>query len=227
MVMQNNGKKRPVWQDITPVKTRPITTTIIPKKKNQLFSKFKFPKISKKLTIIFLSVIIVIVSVSAYYLFFINKANSLSAQIPQTANDGSEVQSDTKVSDIGEAKPEFSTILPAGKTISNLGGWTLISPKGTAPAYTYTDRLNGIGINISEQILPEGFEEDTDQKIENLALGFNASQKISANGLAVYIGTSTDGPQSIIFRKNNLLILIKSDTTISNDQWVAYINSLQ
>lgn len=224
--MQNNGKKRPVWQDIKPVKMRPIVATMTPPKKNQFFSKFRFPKISKKFIIFFLTIII-IVSTGVYCLFFINKTNSLSAHTSQTTADNSEAQYDTKVSNIGEAKPEFSTILPAGKAISDLGGWTLISPKDTDPVYTYTDRLNGVGINISEQTLPENFKEDTNQKIENLALGFNASQKISANGLTVYIGTSTDGPQSIIFCKNNLLILIKSDTAISNDQWVAYINSLQ
>jgi len=229
MVMQSNGKKQPVWQDITPVKTRPIiTATTAPQEKKKLLKKIKLPKPPRRLAfIIILFVALIIAFIAIYYFFFINRTNSVSTNDAQTIVSNSETQSSTKVSDIGQANPKFSTILPAGKTISSLGGWTLISPSDTAPVYTYTDQVTGIGVNVSEQELPDNFKEDTDQKIENLALSFNASQKISVNELVVYIGTSTNGPQSIIFCKNDLLILIKSDAAISNDQWVSYINSLQ
>jgi hypothetical protein len=223
MISQNNGKKQRVWQDIVPVKNRPPITGITPSKKRY---HLRFHKISKK-TVIILGMILItlIICAGCYFIFTKNPNASANGQINYT-DEATDQTSDT-ITDIGKANPQFSTLLPSGKTISSLGGWTLISPKDSDPVYTYTDKINGIGVNISEQELPENLKEDTNQKIENLALSFNASQKISISNQTVYIGTSTNGPQSVIFTKNNLLILIKSDTTVSNDQWTAYISSLQ
>jgi len=165
----------------------------------------------KKALLFFGSVILIIASgyISVIFLLAINKNN--------------DNYSETKLE---TGTPDFSTIEPNNKSLSDLGGWTLISPPGKDRVYAYVDTINDIKINVSQQPLPEDFKTDTDKQIEDLAKSFNASTVLDVNGVKIYIGSSTDGPQSVIFTKSNLLILIKSTAKISNDQWVEYIKSL-
>lgn len=121
---------------------------------------------------------------------------------------------------------EYQTILPGGKSIKELGGWTRVSPAKSEPVYAYTDTLDGISINVSEQPLPKSFIGDTDGQVEELAKKFNATSKITAGDLTVYVGTSSKGPQSVIFTKNSLLVLIKSQKKIDDTAWARYIKSL-
>lgn len=123
--------------------------------------------------------------------------------------------------------PNFTTVLPQGKTIDKLGGWTRISPPSTSPVYTFTDKLDNVRINISEQPLPDSFKIDPAKQLEQFAQSEDATEKISVDDVTVYIGTSSKGPQSVFLIKNNLLVLIKSDAIISQNQWIKYINSLQ
>jgi|GEM_PF-1296447 len=127
---------------------------------------------------------------------------------------------------LSKGTPTYKTMLPAGKTIQSLGGWTRVSPPNRNPVYAYVDKLGGIQIDVSEQPLPANLKND-DNAVEQLAQGFNATDKISAGGSVAYIGTSSNGPQSVIFVKNNLLILMKSVSPASDALWAAYINSLQ
>ncbi len=123
--------------------------------------------------------------------------------------------------------PEYSTILPADKNINELGGWTRISPPDSDAVFTYTDKIGVQPINVSEQPLPESFTVDTDNKVESLVKGFIANKKITVDGRIVHIASSKGGAQSVIFTKDKLLILIKSAAKIDDNQWAAYINSLQ
>jgi hypothetical protein len=123
--------------------------------------------------------------------------------------------------------PPYPTVLPAGKKIEELGGWTRISPPDRNPVYTYTDKVDNIMINVSEQPLPKSLKTNTAEQIEQLANSFNATGKITVGGTVVHIGTSENGPQSVIFNKNDLLILIKSSARLDNNQWAEYINSLR
>lgn len=124
-------------------------------------------------------------------------------------------------------KPKYDTIIPEGTTIKKLGGWQRISPQTASPVFAYSDSVNGVSINISEQPLPDTFKTDTDGKIADLAKSYNATDKINADGTTVYIGTSAKGPQSTIFTKDNLLILIKSQAKIEDKAWITYIDSLK
>lgn len=124
-------------------------------------------------------------------------------------------------------KPSFPTVVPADKTIAQLGGWTRVSPENRDAVYAFADTLNKIPIRVSEQKLPNSFSGNIDEKVEELSAGFNADQKLEVDGITAYIGTSVKGPQSVIFAKNNLLVLIVSDQKIGNDYWSAYISSLQ
>lgn len=123
--------------------------------------------------------------------------------------------------------PGFQTILPSGSSIKDLGGWERISPSSSDPVYAYSDALGGTSISVSEQPLPASFKDSTDAKVADLAKGYNATTKIDAKGTTVYIGNSAKGPQSTIFVKKGLLILIKSQAKIDTKTWTAYVSSLK
>lgn len=123
--------------------------------------------------------------------------------------------------------PDYTTILPTGKTIQDLGGWTLVSPPNRDPAFAYIDKIGNMQINVSQQQLPDEFKQNTAEKIEKLAKDYGASEKITANNITVYVGTSEKGPQSVIFSKGDLLVLIKSSVRIDNTEWADYVSSLR
>lgn len=122
--------------------------------------------------------------------------------------------------------PKFDTILPAGKDINDLGGWTRVSPPNRDPVYAYTDKVGSAKLAVSEQPLPEKLKTNTEAQVSKVAQNFNAYDKLTSGNTLAYIGTSEDG-QSIILSKADLLILIKSSSFLSNSEWAEYINSLQ
>ncbi len=132
----------------------------------------------------------------------------------------------TSGGDSSDTSPAYKTLLPQGRTIDSLGGWKRVSPPESDPAYAYADTVDGAAITVSEQSVPKDFEDNVDGHVASLANSYNATDKIDAGGVAVYIGSSAKGPQSIIFTKNNLLILIKSYSKVSNESWTKYIQSL-
>ena len=123
--------------------------------------------------------------------------------------------------------PGYTTVLPADKTITSLGGWKRVSPKNASPVYAYNDTIAGTAISVSEQTLPESFQSDVNGSIADLAKAYNATATTQVGDTIVYIGTSAQGPQSVIFAKNGLLILIKSEKQITNTAWSSYAVSLQ
>lgn len=124
------------------------------------------------------------------------------------------------------AKPGYQTISPNSTNVDKLGGWSRISPADSTPVYAYADKLDGISISVSEQQLPDSFKNDLANQVSELAKKFNATTQINAGDTKAYIGTSAKGPQSVIFTKNNLLILIKSQQNIDTATWADYIESL-
>jgi hypothetical protein len=130
------------------------------------------------------------------------------------------------LSKLERGTPKYATLLPSGKSIQQLGGWTRISPPEREPVYAYVDKIGPIPVSVSQQPLPDSFKNETDKKIGDVALSHNATRKIDAGGIKAYIGASSDGPQSVIFTKRSLLILIKSTGTVSDEEWQDYIKSL-
>jgi hypothetical protein len=133
----------------------------------------------------------------------------------------------SKAGSLQRGTPDYPTILPANKTIEQLGGWTRVSPPDRNPVFAYVDKIGNIQINVSQQPLPAGFEVESDGQIEQLAAGYKANEKITVGTTSVHIGTSVKGPQSVIFSKDKLLVLIKSSAKVSNNDWAGYVNSLQ
>jgi len=145
----------------------------------------------------------------------------------QTSDNATKTPQGTVTKITRNEKPTFGTVLPAGKKIEDYGGWARVSPPESAPVFAYADKIDGIQVNVSQQELPDDLKKDTEENLASLAENFHADQKLTVDNTTAYIGTSSKGPQSVIFVRSNLLILIRSTDKVSNDQWTAYISSLQ
>jgi hypothetical protein len=129
--------------------------------------------------------------------------------------------------DVDAKVPYYDTLLPAGKTIEQLGGWTRSSPTDRNAGFVYVDYIRVNRLTINQQVLPEDFKVDTKVQMEAIAKSLSASEILTVEGLTVYIATSSKGPQTVIFNKNGLLVFLRSNVKLSNDDWIGYINSLQ
>jgi hypothetical protein len=173
-------------------------------------------KVPKKYKILGIIVLIVILLFGGKYL--------LSARPEKVTVTGSK---SVPVAKLVKGTPNYSTVLPQGKTIQSLGGWTRISPPRASPVYTYVDKINDVQIDVSEQPLPPNFTSNPAEQLSQLAQNENATEKITVNGTIVYVGTAASGSQSVFLIKSNVLVLIESNSTVSINDWVKYINSLQ
>jgi hypothetical protein len=186
--------------------------------KNRIYKKLelKLSKVSKRNKSVAGVILVIVIMFGVYSILSAPRPPKIAVN-----------QKTATVQKLVKGTPDYATVLPQGKTIASLGGWTRISPPKTSPVYTYIDKVENVQINVSEQPLPDNFKSDTAKQLEQLAVSEKATQKITVGGNTIFIGTSSQGPQSIFFIKNNLLILIKSDSTISENSWIQYINSLQ
>lgn len=194
-----------------------LTMPAIPKLPTRTSFKILLDKLRRlpPLTVVKIAVAAVLLITLGHYLLSGHKAKAPT--ITPTAT----------TQKLSHGTPRYTTVLPAGKSINQLGGWTRVSPPDRNPVYAFVDKVGTVSLTVSEQPLPANLQHDSDQQISELAQNFSATDKISANGLTAYIGTSAKGPQSVILTKNNLLILIKSETALTNAQWVTYVSSLQ
>lgn len=122
--------------------------------------------------------------------------------------------------------PEYDTVLPLDKTIEELGGWARVSPVDKEPVFAYIDTIGDARITVSQQPLPKDFQKDIAASVKALAQQFGANEKLQVRENTAYVGTSIKGPQSVILSTHGLLILIKSDTKVTNERWERYIDSL-
>ena len=223
MAKQGNLDKQVVWQDIIPAKKTLRTARqkgrlgtrikrslsfrdIKPMNRSLEFRKYK---LFARFVIIVLAFLLIgyFVSTSQY----LNGGNTDNTSASPVLERGT---------------PSFPTVSPPEKDIDSLGGWTRVSPSASDPVYAFTDKIGNVPIIVSQQTLPSDFKADTPSKIQQLAADFSANEKIVIDENTIYIGTSSNGVQSVIFSLNNLLILIKSDDRISNDSWAQYIRTL-
>lgn len=228
---KNTNQRQPVWQDIIPAKnipkTHPKKPSHITKIKlslrhflsSQSFTKTKLHilKTPKRIWIIVIAIIILILTGLIFYL----------QSSPTSTSVGQNVDPDNKTIDTGadSNQPKYKTVAPSGIDIGQLGGWTRVSPINSNPVFAYVDHIGNIPIRVSQQPLPDEFRHgNTESQIDQLAVGYD---KITVGNISVHIGTSSKGPQFVIFSKNDLLILITSNTKITNDQWAHYVSSLQ
>ena len=225
MVNQGNRKKQVVWSDITPArpllkkpsKAKRIITSL-KKTSTRLVGRVKkfLPKNRRRANAVLIIAsicLIAILATGAYYIFHgLQKTGNTNPQpVSQPAG-------------LVKGTPTYPILLPANKNITANDGW--VRP-GDKAVFVYTDKINNVGISVSEQPLPDEFKADVNQQMAALAKDEKANQKITVGSTTVYIGSTSKGPQSVFLAKNNLLILIKSDDLITNDSWASYVNSLQ
>jgi len=128
--------------------------------------------------------------------------------------------------EIARLSPQYDTVLPKHTSIDSLGGWKRVSPPESEPVFAYTDTIDDIPVSVSQQQLPETFRGNVDKSTTKLAEAYRATEAFKIGDTKVHIGTSSKGPQSVIFTQNELLILIKSQKSVPNDSWKHYIESL-
>jgi len=163
----------------------------------------KIKKIQKKALLIGLAILVLLL-IATFIVVHFNNASSLTE------------------------KPHYKTISPYGRSVSDFGGWKRVSPpEEKSPIFSYSDEIDAVPINVTQQELPEDFTDNLDQKVADLAKAYGSTSLFDASGTKVYIGTSAKGPQSVIFTKNDLLVFILSETTIEKESWVKYVTSLE
>ena len=123
-------------------------------------------------------------------------------------------------------EPTHRVVLPSDRSVEELGGWQRISPPNSDPIFAFNDTIEQATIIVSQQPIPESFGNNIEAEVKKVAEGFSATTVFEVEGTPVYIGRSARGPQSVILRKNNLLLLIKSDATVPQSEWVRYISAL-
>lgn len=133
----------------------------------------------------------------------------------------------TGILDAKDQRPGFDTVLPAGKSIQELGGWARVSPPDKDPVFAYIDTVDGVQVNVSQQPLPDNLKKDLSGELAKLAEQFNAKEMVAVGNMTAYIGTSIKGPQSVVFATEQLLVLIKSYDKLSNERWATYLSSLE
>lgn len=124
--------------------------------------------------------------------------------------------------------PNFTPVLPEGKSIEQLDSWQkLTPPNGGTSYYAYNDTLAGVSIVVSQQVLPGKIKNNPDNEMADIARSTNLTVKFKANDTQVYLGNNAKGPQSVMFTKKGLLFNIKSWSEIQNADWIGYINALK
>jgi hypothetical protein len=130
----------------------------------------------------------------------------------------------TKVLGDKVVKPEFQTVAPDGQ---NGGDASSVKYDTSKKVATYTDKIDGVGITVSEQILPDSFKKDSNGELEKLAETIYANELIQGADFKAYAGVSIKGPETIVTVKKGLLIFIFSGQKISSDSIGRYITNLK
>lgn len=123
--------------------------------------------------------------------------------------------------------PDFPVMTPLGKGVAELGGFAKVSPSGSPAVYAYKDTIGSTVIRVSQQQLPDSLRTDQAGKLKELAEGFNANTPLEIGDNTAYIGASVNGAQSVVYSKGENLVLIASEATIPNSDWVTYIGNLR
>ncbi len=168
-------------------------------------------RLSKKTLIIALLLVVAGVIVAGVGVSTLIRSHN--AQVHQTAKDGT--------------SPAFKALLPANTTIDELGGWNKQVTPNNETYFVFIDTINATTIRLSQQELPTTMQKNTSTSIAELAKSYNANRTLTASDTKVFIGINTKGQQSVIFTKDNLLVLAVSEATIPDDAWTHYITNLR
>ena len=193
-----------------------VVNISMPKIKLPRFRLINFIRINnKKFAVVFAVLLFVAAAGAGGYLIF-------GRQDGKQASDSDVLTAES----LAAQEPEYQTVLPEGKTIDSLGGWARVSPPEKDPVFAYVDMAGGVQLNVSQQIVPANFKDDPSGELAKLAEQFSATKRLVSDDLTIYIGTSSKGPQSAMLIKNGLLILIRSESMLPDDEWLTYAKAL-
>ena len=106
-------------------------------------------------------------------------------------------------------------------------------PQPTAPKfdekrklYTFNDTFKSVNVTVDQQALPEKFKSQ--KEIDTLTESIQATKTFTTTVGTVHIFTDQpSGSQRLILNNSKMLMFIQSTKTLSNADWVAYIQELQ
>ena len=137
---------------------------------------------------------------------------------------GSNTTDGSSVLSQSSAKPDFEYSLPKGKDSEVEQA---VKYDATKKVVNFVDSIGGVQITVSQQPLPAGFEENTQDKVQKLAEDFSATHPLTTATPTAYLGTDSKGPQTVIFTKKKLLVFIQSANKIDDHDWAEYITNLK
>jgi hypothetical protein len=137
---------------------------------------------------------------------------------------GDRTNENTSVLSDATTKPDFDYSLPKGKDAEVDQA---VKYDATKKVVNFVDSIGGVQITVSQQPLPAGFEENTQDKVQKLAEDFSATHPLTTATPTAYLGTDSKGPQTVIFAKKKLLVFIQSANKIDDHDWAEYITNLQ
>lgn len=92
---------------------------------------------------------------------------------------------------------------------------------------SFNDKILGVDATISQQPLPDTFKNDPDGNVKRIAENFNAKTVADAGGTKVYIGKSANGPQSVIFQKDGVLVFMYLTKELDKQTIAEYVIKLR
>ena len=130
----------------------------------------------------------------------------------------------TEVLSENTSKPDFAYSLPKGDEGQ---ADKKVRYDEKRKLVNFVDSIGGVSITVSQQPLPGGFADNAEDKVRKLAADFSATQVLATANPTAYLGTSAEGPQTVIFSKKGLLVFMYSASKIDDHDWAEYITNLQ
>jgi hypothetical protein len=93
--------------------------------------------------------------------------------------------------------------------------------------YTFNDIYKGANVTVDQQAVPTKLK-GSDTEVKKLAASIGATDSFTTTLGKVYIVTSKEsGTQRLVLTNEKMLMFIQSTKTVSNADWVTYIQNLQ
>lgn len=120
--------------------------------------------------------------------------------------------------------PSFSIVTPGGKKFEGIERTT---PSNTQ-VFSYKDTIDSVGVEVTQQPMPESFSSDRDNKLQQLANSYYMGSIIQIDDNKIYHGLSEKtGTQSVVLIKGDVLIFMRIDKKVSDDALMEYIVALK
>lgn len=121
-------------------------------------------------------------------------------------------------------EPAYDTLLPNGSAKNTVSGRAAYdSEKQVA---SYADDIGKVSATVSQQTLPEKFQNNPEREISKLAQRMGATEKLEAGNTTAYL-SSSEKLQRVLFTKNQLLVFITANEKLDDAQLLNYIDSLK